>query len=33
MQVNYLDDNLANLTALMKSRGMWENTLMVLSSE
>ena len=31
--VNYLDDNLANITGLMKAKGMWENTLMVLSSD
>ena len=31
--INYLDDNLANVTGLMKSLGMWENTLMVLSSD
>ena len=31
--VTCLDDNLANITGLMKAKGMWENTLMVLSSD
>lgn len=31
--VNYLDDNLANMTAQLKARGMWDNTLLVLSSD
>ncbi|EGD76972.1 hypothetical protein PTSG_07315 [Salpingoeca rosetta] len=31
--VNFLDDNLANITALLKAKGMWENTLMVLTSD
>merc|ERR1711963_1371507 len=31
--VNFLDDQLANITDTMKELGMWENTLMVLSSD
>eukprot|EP00756_Hemistasia_phaeocysticola_P004781 Hpha_TRINITY_DN13003_c0_g1::TRINITY_DN13003_c0_g1_i1::g.69194::m.69194 len=31
--VNVLDDNLKNMTETMKGLGMWENTLMVLSSD
>ena len=29
----HIADNLANITGLMKAKGMWENTLMVLSSD
>ena len=32
-QVNCLDDNLANVTEQLKAKGMWENTLVVLSSD
>lgn len=32
-QVEYLDEQLGNLTALFKERGLWENTLMVLTSD
>jgi arylsulfatase I/J len=31
--VNFLDDQLLNITSTMKNLGMWENTLMVLSSD
>lgn len=31
--VNFLDDQLANITTTMKDLGMWDNTLMVLSSD
>lgn len=31
--VAYLDDNLANMTAMLKAKGMWENTLMVLTAD
>jgi arylsulfatase I/J len=31
--VNFLDDQLLNITTTMKDLGMWENTLMVLSSD
>lgn len=31
--VNVLDDNLANMTTLLQQKGMWENTLMVLTSD
>ena len=31
--VNCLDDNLKNVTTQLKEKGMWENTLMVLSSD
>ncbi|EDQ88865.1 uncharacterized protein MONBRDRAFT_32685 [Monosiga brevicollis MX1] len=31
--VAFLDDNLANFTSLLKSKGMWNNTLMVLTSD
>ena len=31
--VNVLDDNLANMTTTLKRRGMWDNTLMVLTSD
>eukprot|EP00049_Salpingoeca_infusionum_P001522 m.48939 g.48939 ORF g.48939 m.48939 type:complete len:549 (+) comp11071_c0_seq2:65-1711(+) len=31
--VNVLDDNLANMTNLLKQKGMWNNTLMVLTSD
>jgi arylsulfatase I/J len=31
--VNFLDDQLANITETMKELGMWENTLMVLTSD
>jgi arylsulfatase I/J len=31
--VNFLDDQLLNITSTMKELGMWENTLMVLSSD
>lgn len=31
--VNYLDDNIANLTAALKAKGMWDNTLLVLSGD
>ena len=31
--VNFLDDNLKNFTDTMKELGMWDNTLMVLSSD
>ena len=31
--VNFLDDQLLNITETMKAKGMWENTLMVLSSD
>jgi arylsulfatase A-like enzyme len=27
--VNFLDDQIANITTTMKNKGMWENTLMV----
>eukprot|EP00038_Savillea_parva_P008859 m.179651 g.179651 ORF g.179651 m.179651 type:complete len:548 (-) comp14819_c0_seq1:100-1743(-) len=31
--VNFLDDQLANITTTMKNLGMWDNTLMVLTSD
>lgn len=31
--VNFLDDNLANITQLYKDKGLWNNTLMVLTSD
>eukprot|EP00055_Hartaetosiga_balthica_P003234 m.7069 g.7069 ORF g.7069 m.7069 type:complete len:553 (+) comp2699_c0_seq1:7-1665(+) len=31
--VNYLDDNLKNVTSVLKARGMWNNTLMVLTGD
>ena len=31
--MNVLDDNLANLTAAFKAKGMWDNTIMVLTSD
>ena len=31
--VNFLDDQLANITGALKAKGMWDNTLMVLSSD
>jgi len=31
--VNFLDDQIANITGTMKALGMWDNTLMVLSSD
>jgi len=31
--VNFLDDQLANITGTMKELGMWDNTLMILSSD
>jgi arylsulfatase A-like enzyme len=31
--VNFLDDQLANITGTMKNLGMWDNTLMILSSD
>jgi hypothetical protein len=31
--VNYLDDNLANFTALLKAKGMWNNTIMVWTNQ
>merc|ERR1712227_1067369 len=31
--INFLDDQLKNITDTMKELGMWENTLMVLSSD
>ena len=32
-QVEYLDEQLGNLTRLFKDRGMWDNTLMILTSD
>lgn len=31
--VNLLDDVLGNVTSLLKARGLWDNTLMILTSD
>lgn len=31
--VNYVDNNIANVTGLLKAKGMWEDTLMVLTAD